>query len=160
VNGVLFVSLRFADVLPENHSPLLLPILIVYGIVRVGMGTIALVMFVSMIADLLDAQELATGKRQEGMFSAALSLATKATSGIGLFVAGLVLQYVIDLPLGARPASLDQAVVDQLGIAVGIILPVFFAIPLYLTSRYRLTREQHSEIQAALIKRRGEAAAN
>jgi Na+/melibiose symporter-like transporter len=160
VNGVLFVGLRFADVLPENHSPLLLPILVVYGTVRIGMLTVAGVMFVSMIADLLDAQELATGKRQEGIFSAALSLATKATSGIGLFIAGLVLQYVIHLPLGARPASLDLAVVDQLGIAVGIILPLFYALPLYLTSRYRLTRERHAEIQASLIKRRGEATAN
>src|SRR5262245_58565380 len=41
INGVLFVSLRFADVLPANHSPLLLPILIVYTIIRVAILTIA-----------------------------------------------------------------------------------------------------------------------
>jgi Na+/melibiose symporter-like transporter len=159
VNGMLFVGLRFADVLPPNGSPLLLPILVVYAIVGIAMLTIALIMFSSMIADLLDAQELETGKRQEGMFSAALSLATKATSGLGLFFAGLILQYVIHFPTGVRPTSLDPGIVTRLGVVAGIVLPIFYVIPLYLISRYRLTRARHAEIQAALVRRRNEATA-
>ena len=159
VNGMLFVGMRFADVLPANGDPLLLPILIVYAVVTIAMLTITLIMFSSMIADLLDAQELATGKRQEGMFSAALSLATKATSGLGLFFAGLILEYVIHFPTGAKPGTLDPEIVTRLGVVVGLVLPIFYALPLYLTSRYRLTRAGHAEIQAALNRRRAEATA-
>ena len=60
-----------------NGNPNLLYILISNEIVRAAAGTIVRIMFVSMMADTLDKQELETGRRQEGVFSSALSFAGK-----------------------------------------------------------------------------------
>ena len=45
-------------------------------------------MLASMLADTLDVQELRTGRRQEGIFAAALAFSGKATGGVGALIAG------------------------------------------------------------------------
>ena len=77
--GMLFVSLRLLDVLPANGEPLLLVLYLVNATVRVAIGTVLGIAFVSMLADTLDDQELDTGRRQEGVFSSAISFSAKAT---------------------------------------------------------------------------------
>ena len=79
INGILLVSLRLIDVLPQNGDPLLLYILVGNEIIRIAAATVVGIMFVSMIADTLDKQELETDRRQEGVFGSALSFAGKAT---------------------------------------------------------------------------------
>ena len=153
-DGITVVSLRFLDVLPANGDPLLLYILIANLAVLVAVLTVAGIMLASMVADLLDAQEYRTERRQEGVFSAALSFSSKATSGFGILIGGFILDYAVGFPAGVRPDAIDPGVVTRLGIAAGIVLPLFFLIPFYLVSHYRLTREAHAEIQAALSKRR------
>ena len=61
LNGVAMIGLRFLDVLPANGSPLLLPLLITNEIIRIGVFTVVVIMFGSMVADALDAQELDHG---------------------------------------------------------------------------------------------------
>ncbi|HEY8122961.1 MAG TPA: MFS transporter, partial [Myxococcota bacterium] len=94
-NGFALVGLRFAHVLPENGEPWLIAILIAGASARVATDTIAGIMFASMIADTLDEQELLVGLRQEGVFSAVLSFAGKVTTGLGVAISGVLLDYVI-----------------------------------------------------------------
>jgi GPH family glycoside/pentoside/hexuronide:cation symporter len=154
MNGVAVVGLRFLDVLPANHSPLLLPLLIVNETIRICVFTIVAIMFGSMVADTLDSQELTTGRRQEGVFSAALSFSGKATSGLGVLLGGLLLDYVVRFPSGATPASVDPGTVRLLGAIAGIALPLLFLFPFSLISRYRITREAHAEIRRQLDERK------
>ncbi len=154
LNGMLMITLRFLDVLPANGDPLLLKILIGNEVIRIGAATVLGIMFVSMVADSLDAQELATGRRQEGVFSAALSFSAKATSGIGVVMGGLVLDYVLAFPRGAKPADVEGSLVFELGLVAGILIPMFYVIPFLITTRYRITREVHEGIQKALQSRR------
>jgi GPH family glycoside/pentoside/hexuronide:cation symporter len=154
MNGVAMIGLRFLDVLPANDSPLLLPLLIVNATVQVCVFTIVAIMFGSMVADTLDAQELATGRRQEGVFSAALSFSGKATSGLGVLLGGLLLDYVIRFPSGATPASVAPGTINLLGAIAGIALPLLFLFPFSLISRYRITREAHAEIRRKLDARK------
>ncbi len=153
LNGVAMIGLRFLDVLPPNGSPLLLPLLVTNEIIRIGVFTVVVIMFGSMVADALDAQELTTGRRQEGIFSAALSFSTKATSGLGVLLGGLLLDYVISFPRGASPESVDPATVRMLGVIAGIGLPLLFLFPFSMISRYRITREAHAEIRRQLDER-------
>jgi GPH family glycoside/pentoside/hexuronide:cation symporter len=153
VNGFIVVGLRFAGALPENGDPLLLPILIVNSIVRVAADTLIGVMFASMVADTLDAQELAAGRRQEGLFAGALSFAAKATSGFGVMIGGLLLEYVIAMPMGAKPATLDAAVIRRIGIVAGFCLPLFYLLPISGIRFYRITRARHAAIRAKLAER-------
>ena len=154
LNGVAMIGLRFLDVLPANGSPLLLPLLItqrdhsnrrVHGRrdhVRIDGGRRA-----------RRSGTRPPGRRQEGVFSAALSFSTKATSGLGVLLGGLLLDYVISFPRGASPESVDPATVRMLGVIAGIGLPLLFLFPFSLISRYRITRETHAEIRRQLDER-------
>ena len=86
------------------------------------------------------------------MFSAALSFSSKAVSGIGIVLGGLILG-MIDLPRGAAPADVPADTILRLGLVVGICLPLLHVIPISLITRYRLTREAHAEIRRALSRR-------
>jgi GPH family glycoside/pentoside/hexuronide:cation symporter len=152
-NGVSVIGLRFLDVLPPNGAPLLLALLIINEIIRVGVGTVVLIMFISMIADALDAQELNTGRRQEGVFSAALSFSVKATSGLGILLSGVILDYVVAFPRGVSPDSVDPDIVRLLGWIAGIALPLLYLFPFSLISRYQITREMHEDIRRRLDER-------
>jgi len=153
-NGLLMFSLRFLDVLPENGDPWLLRVLIGNEMIRVMVGTIVAIMFVSMVADALDAQELDTGRRQEGVFAAALSFSGKATSGIGVVAGGLILDYLLGFPRGAAPSSVDSALIIELGVIGGMLVPLLYVVPFSMLTRYRITREKHAEIRRILDSQR------
>ncbi len=153
-DGMFLVCLRFLDVLPDNGDPRLLWLLVGNGILRGALLGVLLVMFVSMLADLLDKQELDTGRRQEGVFMSSISFSAKATSGFGLLLAGVLLEYVIRFPQGSAgvsPADLDAQTVFRLGLMDGIVVPLFYIIPFtFLARGYDLTRHDHEVVQQKL----------
>lgn len=155
VDGIALVVLRLLDVLPENGDPTLLVILVAAGSVAASIAVIQGIIGASIVADLLDEHELRTGYRQEAMFTAALSFSGKAMSGIGTLFGGLIIT-LIDFPTQAAPADVPADAVLRLGIVVGLIVPLFYVIPIALITRYRITRARHAEIRAALATRRGE----
>jgi Na+/melibiose symporter-like transporter len=109
----------------------------------------------SLVADLLDDQELRTGYRQEAMFNAALSFSAKAVSGVGTVLGGLILT-AIAFPTQAKPADVPADAILRLGAVVGMAVPLLYLIPIALITRYRITRERHAEIRAALAARRSQ----
>jgi glycoside/pentoside/hexuronide:cation symporter, GPH family len=157
-DGLTVVTLRLLDVLPANGEPLLLVILIGNSTLSAGLATMIGIIGASMIADTLDEQELDTGRRQEGVFSSALSFSGKATSGIGVLVGGLILQFGLGFPAGVRPASLDADLVLRLGITAGIVIPLLNLVPILIVRRYDLTRSRYVQLRVALQQRRSEAA--
>lgn len=159
VQGMTLISLRLTGVLPPNGDDRLLALLVGNEIVRIWALTVLSIMVVSMIADTLDEQELDTGRRQEGVFSAAIAFAAKAMSGVGILAGGLLLDHVIVFPRDAVPGAVAEGTVVQLGVVAGIALPAFYILAWTCYSRYRLTRERHAEIRAALqAARDGQAA--
>jgi GPH family glycoside/pentoside/hexuronide:cation symporter len=156
--GPLPVFLRLAGLMPANHDPLLLPLIIGHAVLLVTALIIIGILFSSMIADTIDESELITGKRQEGMFSSAIAFTAKATSGIGVLVAGLALD-LIDFPTHAEPGEVPQGTVTALGYAVGPGLFFFYAATLFFVSRYSITRARHQQVIAELTRRRGETIA-
>ena len=110
-----------------------------------------------MIADVTDEHELSTGKRQEGMFYAALSFVGKAPVGIGSMISGFGL-WLIDWPQGEEvqsAADIPPETLAQLGILYGPALAIMGMVGMFFYSRYRLDRGVHEEIQAELASRRG-----
>ena len=153
-DGTVLVCLRFLEVLPDNGDPRLLWLLVGNGILRGALYSVLLVMFISMLADLLDKQELDTGRRQEGIFMSSISFSAKATSGFGLLLAGLLLEFVIGFPqggAGVSPADLDAQTVFRLGLMDGVVVPLFYIIPFaFLARGYDLTRHDHEVVQQQL----------
>ncbi len=150
--GPLPVFLRFVGVMPENGAPALLPIMFVHALCMVTIVVTIGITVASMIADIVDEHELDTGRRQEGMFVAAIAFVGKATSGLGGFLAGVGLD-AIGFPRGAAAGAVPGQKLFQLGLVVAPILMVLYLLSLVCLSRYRITREQHLSTLAALTRR-------
>jgi Na+/melibiose symporter-like transporter len=152
--GIGVTSLRLLHLMPPNGSPLLLVLLIANATVSTALNVFLGIMFVSMLADTIDVQELATGRRQEGLFAAALSFSGKATAGIGTVVAGFLLQEVVHWPAHLDPRAADLHMVTRLGLVTGVLVPLLYAIPFSLGFVLRITRESHKHTLEELDRRR------
>ena len=157
VFGPLPVFLRLAGFMPENDSPMLLPILFVHALCLVTIIVTINIVLSSMLTDTVDENELLTGKRQEGLIMSALAFIAKATSGMGGFLAGVALD-LIDFPRGADPTIVPSSKIFQLGLVVGPGLMGLYVLSLVFLSQYGITRARHAEILVALEQRRSEVA--
>ncbi|WP_299596637.1 MFS transporter [uncultured Microbulbifer sp.] len=152
-DGLCVVGARLLGFLPENGDPLLLQLLVGNEFLRMASLSVTVILFVSMVADTLDAQELKTGLRQEGVFSSAIAFSGKAVSGVGILVVGFMLDFIIRWPANAVPGEVNPQTVFDLGIFGGLLIPAFYLIPFYFATRYQITRERHAEIKRALAAR-------
>jgi Na+/melibiose symporter-like transporter len=157
--GMGVTSLRLLGLMPPNGSPLLLILLIANETVRTGLGVFLGIMFVSMLADTIDVQELATGRRQEGLFAAALSFSGKATAGLGTVVAGFLLQEVVRWPAKVDPHAVDHGMLTHLGLVAGVLVPILYIVPFGFGFLLRITRESHKHTLEELERRRAAARA-
>ncbi len=153
---LLPVVLRLLGFFPDNDAAVLVYILAGVALVQ-GMGvSLGVVSFGSMVADIVDEQELKTGRRQEGVFFAAVSFAGKATSGLGGLVAGVGLE-LIDWPQDESirtAADVDPEILLRLGLLFGPGVAVFGFAAVWLYTLYRLDRDTHAAILAELKGRR------
>lgn len=115
-------------------------------------GAAAVVASGSILADVVDAHELATGHRREGLFFGALSFARKAATGVGTILGGLFLSAVA-FPTQAAPGTVDPWLVDALGICAGPGTAAFGIAGVWLASRYRADRHAHAATHSALRAR-------
>ena len=147
------VMLRLWNWLPESGAPALIAILVVASFFG-GIGAVqCLVAAGSMIADICDEQELATGLRQEGMLFGGLVFAGKAASGLGHSVAGLGVD-AIGFPVGAEPGTVSASVLRDLALIYGPGVGLIGLLAVILFSRYRLTRVRIEQVQHQLNHRR------
>jgi GPH family glycoside/pentoside/hexuronide:cation symporter len=106
----------------------------------------------SMLSDVIDEHELHSAKREEGLFFAARSFATKASYGLGSFFAGIGLD-IIKFPQAADPGNVPAEAVFSLAIFSGPVMFVLFAATVIVSSRYKLTATRHGEIMAGIAAR-------
>ncbi len=154
--GPLLVFLRLLGLMPANGHPALMPIIAGHVILIVAAVVAIDILIPSMIADSVDESEIDTGKRQEGVFFSAITFSAKAASGIGGFLAGVILD-LIRFPTQAEPGTVAANKVFTLGLAVGPGPMVLFLCAMVFLFRYRLTRERHAEIVRELQQRRAQA---
>ncbi len=106
----------------------------------------------SMLSDVIDERELLSGQREEGLFFAARSFATKASYGLGSFFAGVGLD-LIHFPRTATPDSVPPESVLGLAILSGPVLFLLFACTVVISSRFPLTAARHGEIMREIEQR-------
>ena len=140
---------------PPPESPAYMGLLVGCAVIAVFGATAGSVNAGSMIADVTDEHELRTGRRQEGIFFAALAFAIKATVGVGQFVAGVSID-AIGLSARATPESVSPETIRALGIVYGPGTAVLGIVALVVLRGYRLDRKRHAEIIVELEARRSE----
>ena len=102
----------------------------------------ASILISSMVADVVEESELATGRRSEGVFFAARSFAQKSVHGIGTFTATLLLSW-IDFPDHAKPGEVPPGVLQDLGLAYVPVVMVLYVAAFGFLTGYRISRESH-----------------
>jgi Na+/melibiose symporter-like transporter len=139
--------LKIAGLFPTGSAlrPVLFATLFASGVV--GSGTI--VAASSILADIGDAHELATGHRREGLLFGAFSFARKVATGAGTVLGGVFLSAVA-FPTQAVPGTVDARLVTALGLCAGPGTALFGIAGVWLASRYRADRGAYAAIRAAL----------
>jgi Na+/melibiose symporter-like transporter len=152
------ILLRFIGAFPENGTE---PLVITLMAVKLTQGIAAaqfLVSFNSMVADIADEHELATGKRQEGIFFAAVSFANKTTVGLGSLIGGVGLD-LIDWPTQVQHAAdIPAEKLGQLGLLYGPLLAGFAVVSVLCVLQNKSTREGHQQVvrQLAALRKQND----
>jgi GPH family glycoside/pentoside/hexuronide:cation symporter len=107
----------------------------------------------SMLADIMDYDELETGKRREGAFSACQSWLSKVGITIGAFASGWILQLTgFD---SALKGNQSPEAIFWIRFTLSAIPVLFLAFAVWAIIKFPLTREKMAEIRTALEKMRG-----
>lgn len=145
-------SLRLLGLFPENGSSSILLIYTLMLTVAYASLWVAFSLAASMMADVVDEFELQSNNRQEGLFFSTMSFAHKMTTGIGSFIAGLLLTYIA-FPKQTDIADVPPEAIYKLGVIGGPVLFVFYIAAIGLLLAYPITKKRYEEIRAGLDAR-------
>ncbi|MFL6872339.1 MAG: MFS transporter [Candidatus Azotimanducaceae bacterium] len=159
IMSMVGVTARLSGLFPEYESPVFLPAITMIAAANAFFAVLTAIMFLSMISDLVDDQELKTGQRQEGVFAAGVAFSTKAVGSLGVIIGGFLLEFFIGFPAGQGQTEISEDVLFRLAITDAIVVNSLLLIPAYLISKYTLTRSNFAVVQAALQERRERLAA-
>ncbi|MCH7787020.1 MAG: MFS transporter [Chloroflexi bacterium] len=106
----------------------------------------------SMIADIADEDELATGQRREGAFFGIFYFGQQIAAGLSILITGVF----IDLYAGliAGDAALSDLTIQRIAVLYGILPAVLLIASAIVIMRYSLDRKKVVKIQARLAERR------
>ena len=150
--------LRIFGVFLENGDPLLVPTIFAITSLYNMCGFSSAVLTHAMVGDVVEESQLATGRRSEGLFYAANTFMQKATSGIGVFVAGILVS-VVGLTPGTDPRDIAPEVPLQLAMAyVPALLLLYIGGACFLFF-YRIDRQSHeANLEKLRLQNREEVA--
>lgn len=153
LNTVWLVPGRLLGLLPENGTTLLFALVFLNTLVTTVFTIMRTVTLHSIMADIADEHELATGRRQEGVFFAATTFALKFVMGFGYMVAGPLLD-AVGLKGGVAPGEASDEALLGIGITVGPVMTLLLLVPWWMAMRIDVSRERLQQVQAALAARR------
>jgi Na+/melibiose symporter-like transporter len=129
--------------MPPNGSTLLLAVLIVDTMATAVLATTGFVVVISMLADVVEDNQVRTGERAEGLFFAAESFLRKGTTSFATLIPGLILS-LVRFPAHARPGQVPHEVLTHLAL---IYLPITTGLTICSTgvlSFYRIDKAGHA----------------
>jgi len=111
----------------------------------------------AMVADVVEEDELKSGKRREGIYSGYLVFFRKLATAITIFGVTWILSLTgfIESTTGTvRDIEQPESALLALRIMVGIVPAIMLIVAIIATTRYPLDRERHEDIRRQLEKRR------
>jgi GPH family glycoside/pentoside/hexuronide:cation symporter len=110
----------------------------------------------SMVPDVVELDELQTGRRREGIFYGFFVFLQKMGLALGLFISGWVLDlagYINATPGRPDPIQPESALL-ALRVLIGPVSAVILLLSFLAVRAYPITRARHAEIRAELAKRK------
>ncbi|UIJ47469.1 MFS transporter [Sphingomonas cannabina] len=143
--------LRLAGWFPEPGEPALLPVLFSFYIASTALSVSAFIIGASMMADVVEDSETRTGLRSEGVFFAGSFFVQKCTSGIGIFLAGMILA-IAAFPEKATPGQVPVGTIDRLTIVFSVIYLALATLSAVLFLRFPFGKAEHEARIARLAR--------
>lgn len=107
----------------------------------------------SMIADVVEASELETGRRTEGIFYASWFFVQKCATGLGIAITGLIVS-LSGFPEKAQPGKVPEAVLDSFVTYYCVLIAVAAVASAMIFWRFPISRADHEARVAALAAKR------
>ncbi|MBA3896874.1 MAG: MFS transporter [Sphingomonadaceae bacterium] len=123
--------------------------------VATAFGVAVMITAGSMVADVVEASQAETGRREEGLFAAGYFFMQKSVTGIGIFVSGVILS-AVGFPANAVPGRVDAGVLDRLVLIYAVLIILFAILSAWLFMRFPFGRAEHDARLAALAVASGE----
>jgi len=151
-------ALQLLGLLPPSSSPSLIPILFTLGAVGATFLIIQTTLYYSMTADVVEENEVKTGRRDEGTFFAANIFVRKCATGLGILLTSALLA-LAGFPEKAIPGSVPEPVITLLiKYFIGAFIVLNVAV-IFCAMAFKITRARHAENLAVIAKRREQGAA-
>lgn len=141
--------LRLAGLFPVPGTPAFFPVYFAVMVMGTLLSVAGFILGASMMADVVEDSEAKTGRRAEGVFFAGSFFVQKCTSGIGIFLAGLILT-MAGFPAGAKPGTVDAATIDRLTIVFASTYVALALLGAFFFSRFPFGRAEHEARLARL----------
>ena len=154
LNSFWFIGGRLLGLLPENGHAVIYPLLLLNTGIGVFMIVGMQVLAASLAADIIDEQQVATGRRQDGVVFAAGAFVQKATTGAGALLAGIVID-LAGISAASVPGSVDAGILQSLGWFTLAMTGGLALIAFFFNTRLRLGRNDHTEVRMQLAAATG-----
>ena len=151
INLIWLTPLKLFDLLPDN-STVVFALIYFNWAIHTMMGITRVITVHSMLADIVDEQELVTGKRKEGVVFAAAFFSSKFMGAFGYLVAGPFLD-VIGLQAGAQSGEVSSTVMWGLGLIMGPGLAIIMLLPIWMSFKVNMSHTSQLEVRLALSQR-------
>jgi GPH family glycoside/pentoside/hexuronide:cation symporter len=119
------------------------PVLLTFLVASTAAGISAMILTLSMIADVSDHYEFETGRKTEGLFSSGMFFMQKIVNGIGILLSGLIIA-LVGLPSGAGAGTVDGVIVDNLALSYLVIATVISLIGAWAYTLFPLGENEHA----------------
>ena len=150
--------LSYFDLFYKPGDPLLVPVLFTIGVLYGAMVAISLINTSSMMADVVEDSAVTTGKHTAGTFFAAASFMQQCSTGLGIFIAGLILTWS-DFPEKADPAKVTDAMTKTLLMHYIPVSITLWSLGVLILLFYPIDRKKHEANLARLKALEAEATA-
>jgi Na+/melibiose symporter-like transporter len=149
INGLWFLGGRLLGLLPENGNSLVYALYLINSGIAIFMIVCKQILGASLLADIVDEQELKTGKRQEAAVFAAGAFVQKATTGAGGLIAGIVIDFS-GITSDSVPGSVSQSTLQALGATACSVIVILGFISCFFYTQLRLSRTDHANVRVRL----------
>src|SRR5690606_23740795 len=110
----------------------------------------------AIVADVVEEDELKTGKRREGVYAGYLVFFRKLASAVAIFIVSQILAAAgfVSSTMGSAFIAQPESALQALRFFVGVFPAGMLFLAILVATRYQLNREAHAKIRQQLSQQK------
>lgn len=134
--------LRLAGLWPETGTTTSTIAIFAFFFLSNTFGVTVMISASSMIADIVEDEQVKTGRRTEGVFFAGNFFIQKCATGLGIFISGMIISWA-GLSTQTAPDAVAVEVIDRLTTAYIVLVAVLGTLSAMVFVRFPIRRHDH-----------------